>query len=593
MAEQPKRTKKGTFMPGTSGNPSGKRRKDAGWGGTWSGINQALNDKRLGNDIMPTALSYQQLVDLFETDDLGERAAKAPVDDATRQGYEISIADDDDFDDFKSDVETQLRKWEVMKVIKRALYQKRALGGSAILIGTNDYKPLTKPLDVEGLSSIKFLTVLEPMMLTPYLWYDNPIEPKFGEVKIWAINTSNTAAASTSALKTVSNELQAASQYVHESRLLILNNDKISAHSANMSPAGDYWGPSIYTKLYDILRDFNISWAAAGLIVTDFSQGVFSIDGLANLVMRNEKLLVDRMRALETGRSVARSIVIDKEHEAFERKSTNVSGLSDLLHQLSRRLAAAIDIPLSVLMGGAEKTDKAEMTNELRYYYDKCASIQAEEIDPLLRFFIEVAMRGLRQRKLPKKWCIRWHPLWQLTDEQKANARLAQARVDAIYIEHGVLDPQTVAMLRFGGEYSYDTVVSGTFQAPGFMALPPMGVLVDGVDPNTGLPPGEQPPPAIPGEPKKAPPNKVLSGGGGPSAVAVKPHARNAPRRTNMAKSTYSQAGGATPGKLRDAEDPEHCAMTHDTVGELAQCEHCVNCDECGKRSAMHIAGEE
>src|SRR5688572_31733766 len=52
--------------------------------------------------------------------------------------------------------------------------------------------------------------------------------------------------------------------------------------------------PIFLIKLYDILRDFNISWAAAGLIVTDFSQGVFKIQNLMQLVMRNKERSEER-----------------------------------------------------------------------------------------------------------------------------------------------------------------------------------------------------------------------------------------------------------------------------------------------------------
>lgn len=604
MPDDPKRTRRGTYAPGTSGNPLGKRPANSGkmdgWEGFYSGIGTATHDKRVPHEFVPTSLSYQQLLDIVEGDDLGEKAVKGPIDDATRQGFEISITDEGDYDPLKRGIDRRLKELKVMKVIKKALYQKRALGGSAILLGVKDYQTLDKPINQNTLRGVSFLSVLEPMSLQPYEWYDDPTADKFGEVKLWQLAESTVpgfGAQQGRAVKTAGTATHTRGTLIHESRLIILNNDKLSVYSANRNPAGDYWGLSILVKLYDVLRDFNISWAAAGLLVTDFSQGVFSIEGLMNLVANDKDNLVARMQALELGRSVARSIMIDKDHEGFERKSTNVSGLPDLLYQLSRRLAAAIDIPLSVLMGGAEKTDDAEMSNELRYYYDKCVSIQNDEITPILMLIIEIIIRGLRVYNIPDHLQIKWHPLWQLTDEQKANARLAQARVDAIYIEHGVLDPQAVAVARFSGEYSYDTILAADYQAPGFMALPPMGVLVDGLDPSTGLPPGVQPPMAPPGSEKKPPPNKVRSGAGNTGAHAVKGYARRNPVKKNMAKSNYSQAGGATPGKLRDfldsiatfaqlREATGHCGQEHETMDDMEACEHCTKCDSC--RSAQH-----
>ncbi len=136
---------------------------------------------------------------------------------------------------------------------------------------------------------------------------------------------------------------------IHESRLIIFNAGKISNYSTTQNPAGIFWGLSIYTQIYDILRDFNISWSAAGLIITDFSQAVFSIENLNQLVARDEDKLTAKMRAMNMGRSVARAVLIDTT-EKFTRETVNISGLSDLLDQLSRRFAASIDTPLSVLI---------------------------------------------------------------------------------------------------------------------------------------------------------------------------------------------------------------------------------------------------
>jgi phage-related protein (TIGR01555 family) len=546
------RTPKGTFEKGSSGNPGGRPKAQQnrldGWESALTGIGSALHDKRTSHALCPTQLSYEQCTQIYEGDDFGKRAAAGPIEDAFRPGYEISISDEGSFADLKEDIENRLRELKVDKVVKKALIQKRALGGSAILIGVRDNKTMDRPLDLKSITDIEFLTNLEPRDLTPHVYYNQPHEPKFGEVKLWQLNVFGGMVGALT-VKTAATNEQAKSILIHESRLVLFRQDRVSKYTSIYNEAGQYWGLSIYTQIYDILRDFNISWSAAGLLITDFSQAVFSIEGLSQLVMRDEDRLRARMQAMEMGRSVARAVLIDTA-EKFERQSTNLSGLPELLNQLSRRFAAAIGTPLSVLMGGGAKGDQSDVGDDLRYYYDTLSTIEREDIGPVIRFFAEIIMRGLRQRKIPKHWGIRWHPLWQQTDEQKANSRLAQARVDAIYIKHGVLDPDIVAKIRFGGEYSYDTPLSPGYKAPGFMALPPAGVVVDGMDPKTGLPPGELPP---------APSGAGPSGGtnaAGAGAHGVGGYSRRNPRQTSMAGHDPT-AGGDTPGKA-DAENPEN-----------------------------------
>ncbi len=565
MAEN--RTPKGTFKPGVSGNPSGRKPKANridGWESALTGIGNENFDRRTSHDFCPTALTYEKCIDICEGDDLGRRAAYGPVEDAFRQGYEISIADEGDFEDLKEDIEDKLRELEVDKVIKKAIAQKRALGGSAILIGVRDNKTMDRPLDRKNISNIEFLTNLEPADLYPHTYYDNPVEPKFGDVKLWELRTVGRFQLTSmqgKVPKTAATEAQAKSILIHESRLIIFTNEKISQYSMNHHPHGQFWGLSIYVPIYEILRDFNVSWSAAGLIVTDFSQAVFTVKNLMQLVANNEAGLVARMRAMNLGRSTARAILID-DQETFKRESVNVNGLPDLLDQLKSRFAAAIDTPLSVLMGSGKKAQSAEMDGELRYYYDRLASMQRDEIGPIIRLFAEIIMRGLRQRKIPKKWGVKWHPLWQLTDEQKANARLAQARVDAIYVQYGILDPQIIAQMRFGGEYSFDTAIPNSYESPGFMAIAPTGVLVDGMDPKTGLPPGVQPDPGVTG------------------ATSIKPHVRRNPRQINN-KGKDPTAGGATPGRgqaTRDAEDTENQELEEHGAG--CYCEVCRDLEE-------------
>lgn len=543
MADR-KRTDKGTWAKGVSGNPKGRYkaisvRKD-GWESAITGIGNDAFDKRKSHNFAPVDLSYDQCVQIFEGDDLGKKAAEGPVNDAFRPGYYISIGDDKDFSELKRSVEKKLKKLEVTKVIKKALVQKRALGGSAILIGVNDNKPMDRPLKLDTITNIDFLTNLEPLDLVPHTYYTDPFEPKFGEVRLWQLQSFgriNTPFSGT-AEKTAANKKQSSNMLIHESRLLIFNQDIVSKYTTSTNPAGQHWGLSIYTLIYEILRDFNISWSSAGLLVTDFSQAVFMIENLNWLVANDEEGLRARMQAMNLGRSVARAVLVDT-NEKFERQSINVSGLPDLLVQLSRRFAAAVGQPLSVLMGGGNRNDSAEVGDELRYYHDSLEAMETDEIGPIIYMFAEILMRGERQRGLPKDWSIAWNKLWRLTEEQQANARLAQARVDAIYIKHGVLDPQTVARLRFSGEYSFETKLPNSFEAPGFMVLPPMGVLVDGMDPKTGLPPGEVPP---------DPTGKPSSGAGETGAHGVTSYSRRNPRQTTMSAPDPT-AGGDVTGK--------------------------------------------
>ncbi len=477
----PKRTKKGTFAKGTSGNPEGipKARAD-GWFSALTGIGTQAHDKRESHTFQSKVLSYQDAIEMWRGDDLAKRAIESVPDGCFRQGYEITIADEGNFEELKEDIEEQMFKLKVDAAIKKAMCYERAYGGAAILLGTNDSRTLDRPLDLTRVTKLEWLNVLEPCEIFPVSYYGDPMAPKYGEPEYYQLATSNRYTGIQIPGKKQQKVPESNNyQLIHESRLVVFEGTKVSRYQTRPGLSGLDWGDSILTYLADVLRDFNIAWHSAGIIVTDFSQAVFSIENLMQLVARDPDKLRARIQAIELSRSTARAVLVDTK-ESFKRESTTVAGLPDLLEALSTRLAAAIDMPLSLLMGQSPKSLGAESDSDVRFYYDRIQSYQRDKVGPILKLIAQMIMQGLRKRKLPKKWGIRFHPLWQLTDQQKAEARLAQARVDEIYINVGVLNPQELRETRFGGEYSYETQINESEEAPGFVALPPKGVGEEG-----------------------------------------------------------------------------------------------------------------
>ncbi len=291
--------------------------------------------------------------------------------------------------------------------------------------------------------------------------------------------------------------------------------------------------PATWTSSGEILRDFNVAWQSAGIIVTDFSQSVYQIENLMQLVAKSPERLRARMQAVEMGRSTARAILIDTK-EKFDRQSTSVTGLEGLLHQLSLRLAAAIDMPLSLLMGQAPKGLGADSEGDLRLYYDKIRSFQKREVGPVLKLLTAMVMKSMRERGIPKKWSIHFNPLWQLTDAEIAEARLTQARTDSMYIKMGAITCDEIRDSRWKGGYSFETQIDESQKAPGFLSPLPPGVM-PGSTPNVG---------GAGGKPAAQ----------GPNAHSVGGYARRNPVAKGLGANT-PEGGDATPRDDSDEQD--------------------------------------
>jgi phage-related protein (TIGR01555 family) len=461
---------------------------------------------------------------MWRADDLAARAVEGPPADAFRMGYEIVIGDEGKYSKLKEDVEDKLVELDVDSIVERAFAMERALGGGAILLGVDDGQDLKTPIKLDKVNGIDWLTLLEPMELLPARYYEDPTNAKYGEPEFYQLNTYMNTPGS-GLIGPEGREPPPNQQLIHESRLIVFRGIRVSRYQIRSRDVDQFWGDSVLVRIAEILRDFNLAWHSAGIIVTDFSQSVYQIDNLMQLVAKSPEKFRDRMQAIELGRNTARAIVLDTK-EKFERQSTSIAGLPELLNQLSLRLAAAVDMPLSLLMGQAPKGLGADSEGDLRMYYDKIRSFQRRKVGPILKLISNMVMKSMRERGIPKKWSIRFNPLWQLTDAEIAEARLTQARSDSMYIKMGSVTPDEIRQSRFHGEYSFETQVEEHKPAPGFLAPLPAGVM-----------PGSTP-----------------AAGMGPNAHSVGGYARRNPTQKGLGANA-SEGGDVEPRTPRDQAD--------------------------------------
>lgn len=474
------RTKRGTFAPGVSGNPRGIRvdsvvddtglqvhRRPAtiqvrkqdevgqGFASAFTGIGMPSRDKRLSHTYFPHTVSYTEAQDLWQTSDLASRVIEGPPNECFRQGHEITIADETGFDDLKELVEERAEELGIDDALQLAYSQERAYGGSAVLLLVNDGQTYDKPLDLDRVVEFRGVTVLEPVECYPYSFYADPLQPNYGKPELYQLNAIGMVGS-----KTV--PASAGSQYIHESRLIVFPGIKVSRFQAASGTAGQHWGDSVLTRINSALRDFDIAFAGAGILASDFSQSIFHMEDFAKLVLAGEwDAIANRFAGIEMGRSNARAIVVDNS-EKWERQTTNIAGLPDLLDRLASRFAAAADMPLTLLMGQSPKGLGNEGDSDIRFYYDRIASIQRRKLRRPLRRILELIMRTVGTRKVPLKWDVKFNPLWQLSEVERSTARLNQATTDEKYHMMNVVTEREIRNSRFRGDYSYETQLDDT-----------------------------------------------------------------------------------------------------------------------------------
>lgn len=425
-----------------------------GWINIATGLGVLGRDKTVGGVFISDRLSYEECEELWRGNDIAARMVEVPGSEMLRQGFSIKLGDDDEkTKDIENELQSQCDDLEIVEKFETALNYNNAYGGAAIFLGAADgATDLRMPFNINTVSRLRFLSVFEPRELYPSKWYNNGLTKKFGEPELYRLTPyTMTGRESMGALS---------NKDVHESRFITFPGIRVSKRQRREMMG---WGDSIFVRAIRALEMFDQTWAGAGVLLADFAQAVFKMKGLAEFIAANDDTaIISRARAMATARSVANMMIMDSE-ETFERIATPINGLPETLDKFSLRLAAAADMPVSLLLGQSPAGLNATGDSDIRFFYDR---IQAKR-EKLLRRRIERIVKILMLSRTsptkgiePASWKVKFPSLWQETEGQKAETHYKQAQADLVYLEHSALSPDEVARSRFGGEsYSVETAL--------------------------------------------------------------------------------------------------------------------------------------
>jgi phage-related protein (TIGR01555 family) len=421
-----------------------------GWSNAFTGLGTTTYDKRLGGTFGSSSLSCSQEAEIWEGNALGARIVETWPNEMTREGWRLVVRGGEGAREIAEQVEAHHEEIGLVEAFWEALAFERAYGGGAVMLGARDFRDLMMPLEIGKVRSFDWVTTFDPSEMSPRYWYDDPRAPKFGapshyEILPYAEGPSQKGGAMPPSI------------LVHESRLIVFRGHRVSRRRSMPGKLG--FGQSTLGRIHGVLRDHNMGFDAAAILLHDFSQAVFKIKNLAESMAedRDDEIKV-RAQAVELSRSVARAIIIDSEEE-FERKQTPITGLPETLDRFCAMLAAAADMPLTLLMGQSPGGLNATGESDVRFFYDRVKAAQVKRLRPALEKITALTFRVLGIEE-PEQWSIEFNPLWQQSSKEIAEARKLQAETDQIYIDTMVLSPSDVSRSRFGGDgYSFDTDV--------------------------------------------------------------------------------------------------------------------------------------
>ena len=252
---------------------------------------------------------------------------------------------------------------------------------------------------------------------------------------------------------------------MHETRVLRFDGKLISDKDRLRNNG---WNDSYLLGVYERLKGLGESYYGIEVIVSEFMQGVLSIQGLANMIAGGqEQLAIKRLNMIDQTRHILITLLMDSEEE-YKRDFANVSGLSDVMHTLMLGVSSSSGIPVTRLFGESPAGLNATGESDMTMYYDKIISMQTnimqDPVETLIRY-VMLSNPSSFTNNIFADWELKFQELKELTEKEKAELRKTQAETDSTYISSGVLDPEEVALSRFGGEtYSTETVIDETIK---------------------------------------------------------------------------------------------------------------------------------
>lgn len=415
--------------------------KRDGWMNILSGLGVPGRDKTASTVFRacPT-FCWAELDQLYRADGLTRRIIDIVASEMIRQGWEVD-------GDPEGKMVGALEEINAYAQLTQLIQWARLYGGAIIVMGIADGQPLDQPVNVNNIQEVSWLRVFDrwqTQVLFEYLDLDLN-SPNYGYPEFYMINDYRTGA--------VFN--------VHHSRVLRMDWGILPPRERNFNQG---WGDSVILSIYDELKNYGSAFANTSAIMQDFVNGVLRIPGLSQAMVSscNDSAIMKRLDFANLSKGVTNMMVLDGE-EIFEKLSTNVGGISDLLDRFMLSLSSVTGIPVTLLFGRSPAGLNATGDADVRNFYDMVKQYQELKLKPILEkltYYIFKSKDGPTKGQEPENWSIQFTPLWQNTEEQEAIMRRTVAETDCMYIDRGVLDPNEVAISRFGGDrWSMNTLI--------------------------------------------------------------------------------------------------------------------------------------
>lgn len=434
--------------------PSGVEVSAAAWGNASSGLGIAgLDPTRslsYGGGRIPSAYVIDRL---YTFDWLAKRIIELLPRIAMVRGFSVAGPD-------RTSDTALIRRFRALNyterfprgAFERAVNDGRAYGGSVLLLGYANGNPASELTPAQAAGGINFLDVFGQHELRALTRYDDPAQGNFTMPELYEVIAGSNGP-----------RHPRVGQIFHASRAIRFSGNPLRVPNTAADLVGDYpeIGVSVLTDVMNVIAQYGLAWSAMSNMLQDASIGVMKLGGFVDGVAGEDKDLIrDRLQVLQMTKSVHRMMFLDADNnEDYTRTEVTMTDVDKVIQQFMVSVAGAAGVPARIFFSSSPSGLNADASgnSDLSQLYADCGDYQNTYVGPKLEATLTAIKGGVAGSAAGAEGGgegvkIEWPSLWESSDNEKAQTRLAQANTDKVYWDMG-FGAKQIAAARAAGTY--------------------------------------------------------------------------------------------------------------------------------------------
>ncbi|WP_347271644.1 anti-CBASS protein Acb1 family protein [Rhizorhabdus histidinilytica] len=368
-------------------------------------------DRTMRNIWFRRFQSHEQILAAYLASWLHRKIVDVPAEDMTRAGRDWDATDDE-----IAKIEKEEERIGYWAKVYEGLHLGR-LGGGAILIGMGDEPSTPLPATIKP-GGIQYLTVLSRWELTIGPEDLDPASPTFKQPRYFTLVG------------------QSRRTEIHPSRVICFRGLPIPAFPGVVWD-DRFWGMSVVEAVDESVQQATAACDGFSALIEEAKIDVYRLNGTVEQLSQGDKgeaLVKKRIELTNTGKSIHRAVILDKDDE-WDQRQLELAGMRDVIITYDARVAGAADIPATRLFGKSPDGQNATGESDLTNYFQAIGSKQEKQLRPMLAR-LDAVMLPSAGVKADLSWSF--SPLMVLSEKDQAEIELKEAQTLQIHANSGI-----------------------------------------------------------------------------------------------------------------------------------------------------------